>query len=217
MKKIYRSFSFLNFSPLENDLTINLHLINNRYNYNYFKFKKKADLQATKQNLYKRYLLNLCEYSHNIFLIDGFANRIRLDSTPRLLENARFCIGDLDSVYAESFDTLSALGIPFIFYEDQDKTDLEKSLDISQLLQTTDPSPEDFESLGIELVNPNSIFEPKNSRLKHCLLKSEDEGIFLKNESYAARIKEIDARVDKSPPMKTVVYDYMGNRSDHVM
>jgi thiamine pyrophosphokinase len=148
--------------------------------------------------------------------VDGFANRIRLDSDPILLEKSRFCIGDLDSVYVESFDTLSKLNIPFLFYEDQDKTDLEKSLDISLIFQSNEYQDHSLKNLDIEILNPKLEIEMKGERLKKSLDRIQD-GKYLNEEEREQKMREIYADVKNTPPTQSIIYDYMGNRSDHVM
>ena len=216
INQISRSFNFLNFTVRDPNLKINLHLINNSYNYNYFKFKKKAEILENKQNLYRYYLLNLCEFSQNVYIVDGFANRIRPDSNPLLLEKIRFNIGDLDSVYGESLENLNKLNIPALFYEDQNKTDLEKSLEISLMFQSNDFNPEILKDLDIQIIDPHFKISENNQRLK-TILNNSNEKKFLDKEDWDKTILNIYENIKQTPPTQTIIFDYMGNRSDHVM
>ena len=211
-----RTFDFLNFANLERQIQINLHLINNSYNSTFFKLKKLSQAMKSKDNLYKFNLEHLIRTSQNIFLIDGFANRITPAICPHYLSKIRFCVGDLDSVYIESARTCSKLNIPLIYYENQDKTDLEKSLELSVLLRSENLDTDWFRSNDIELIDPFLDFSGKNLRLKDTLSIAAGKK-FLDEEEWTAQITNIHRTIQKQKPTQTVIYDYMGNRSDHVM
>ena len=213
MSILRRNFNFLKFCPESEILNLNTYLINNSYNYQYFKILQKTMNNST-CDLYNYYLHQLFLYSQNVYLVDGIGNNIIKNSQSIIYDKIRFCIGDFDSLYDHAFIELNKLNIPFIHYNDQDLTDLEKCLKISYILndETIQTKISDLNSFN--LINPDLNIEAKDKRFNEVIKENLSE-IFMNSDDQFAKLNQIHESISKIKPNQTIIYDFMGNRSDH--
>lgn len=215
MRKYTRSFNFLNFQqnyitkPLDSIFINNDHNLNIVHN-SYFDPKKK------KPQSYEFFMEKLLESSQNAFLTDGSANIFKHRFKEISMERVRFCVGDLDSLRTESILFLARRQKPLILYEDQDKTDLEKCLDLANEFQKSQSEWRAGVLDQIEIVDP--LFQPDHD----CVTAQEALSVshqnpFLSGDMKDIAIKSLRQSIVPSVERNIVVFDYLGSRMDHVL
>ena len=215
MRKYQRNFGFLAFEKNYSAKAMDSVFINNDHNLNVM-HSSYLDPKKRRSPSYEFFMEGLLRMSKNCFLTDGSANIFRHRFREISLDKTRFCVGDLDSLRTETVSFLARREVPVIFYEDQDRTDLEKCLELVNEFQQFEVG-----SFGSALDKAHFI-DPVFQLDHDCItaqeaLKSAAENPFLDEDSKLRSIRSIQEQIVRSEKRDIVIFDFFGSRLDHML